>query len=281
MSEKTPTTTHPREALDTAIEAARLAEPQIHTKDGRHFAYVPDGMRLIDISDPEILLDHIHAHVKLDDAESLIAYTNRFSATNSILVADIDDGVIRACLDWHTHNDADPSHEKLTRRHAHHTATLRLRYSEEFARWDKMQGKMHSQAAFAEFIEENVADLHDPDHGTMIEICRDLEATQDGKFRAGTRLESGDRTFHYETETVVKGELTVPTEITLLIPIYFGEEPVELRAKFRFRASAGGLELGFVWHRVEHQRQATFRQIATDVAGDTGLPVFHGRAPST
>jgi len=262
----------PLQSLSVAIDAARLANPVIKQEDGREHVFVPREYTLKEITDPNRLPDHIQQLVIVDDRDSLTNYVNRFSDDRSVLVADYDDGKISARLDWHKDNT-----NELSRQHASHTATLQLRDSEEYSRWNKMEGDMHSQEEFALFIEENVADICDPDHTTMLEICRDLEATQDVSFKSGIRLENGDRTFVYEDDTKVKGDMTVPTEIRLLIPLYNGEEPVEVRAKFRFRPTAGGLQLGFRWHRVEYMRQATFKEMATLTADNTGRPVFYGR----
>jgi uncharacterized protein YfdQ (DUF2303 family) len=265
----------PGQALSAAINAARLADPVIDFADGRTFTFVPEGYTLKDTTDPNRLPDHIKQAVTMDDRASLTDYANRFRDHRSLLIADYDSGTIAAHLDWH--KDAENG---LQRDHACHTATLKLRNSEEYDRWNQVEGDMHSQEAFALFIEENVADVADPDHSVLLEVCRDLEASQGVKFRSGIRLDNGDRTFTYEDETHVKNDLTVPTEIALLIPLYNGEEPAHVRAKFRFRPTSQGLMLGFRWHRVEYQRQATFREMAVKAADDTGLPVYFGRRGS-
>lgn len=263
---------HPREALDAAIDAARIANPIITPADGREHALVPHGYALHDVTDPHRLPPMIRAAVTMDDRASLSAYANRFSDTRSILLADIDKGTIRACLDWHHNNEAG-----LAPQHATHRATLQLRDSEEFKRWDEMEGEMHPQTNFAMFLEENVSDVVNPAPSVLLEICRDLEATQGVKFRSGVRLDNGDRTFVYQDETHVKNDITVPTEITLSIPLYQGEAPIEAKAKFRFRPTPDGLMLGFRWHRVKYQRDATFTEIAHKIAEETGLPAYFGR----
>ena len=262
----------PLQALNAAIDAARIANPVIGQPDGSNFAFVPEGFHLKDISDPNRLPDHISQTVTVDDRDSLTNYANRYKDKRSILLADYDAGKIIAQLDWHKTND-----EGLARQHAAHSATLQLLDSEEYARWNAMEGEMHSQQDFALFIEENVADILQPDHTTMLEICRDLEATQNVNFKSGVRLDNGDRSFTYEDETKVKGDMIVPTEFSLEIPLYNGEEPTEIHAKFRFRPTPSGLLLGFRWHRVEYKRQASFREMATLTAENTCCPVFFGR----
>src|SRR5690606_24603427 len=116
-----------------------------------------------------------------------------------------------------------------------------LRPSEEWARWDEFEGALRPQAEFAAFLEENAVDILEPESAAMIEVSRDLEATQGVAFMASTRLENGDRKFVYETETHVKGDVQVPREFKLHIPLYQGENPVELSAALRFRVASGGL----------------------------------------
>lgn len=269
------TTLDPRAALDASIDAARLATPVIEGPDGSRYAFVPSGYALNDISDPYRLPPTIKQAITFDDRDSLTTYANRFSDHRSLIIADLDAGTICAALDWHTSNNGGDT--TLAAQPTSHKATLRLRVSEEFKRWDHMEGDLHKQEEFAMFIEENVSDVSDPDHSTLLEICRELEATQGATFKSGVRLDNGDRVFKYENETRVANQMAVPTEITLSIPIYHGEETTELHAKFRFRVTPSGLHLGFRWHRVEYQRQATFRAMAYQIAENTGLPVMFGR----
>jgi uncharacterized protein YfdQ (DUF2303 family) len=264
----------PRRVLDAAIDGARLASPLLDRGD-RQFAFVPDGYKLENISDPLRLPSRVRQGVTLDDAASTIAFVNRFSGSSSVLIADFNSLSIRAVLDFHGGNQGDVAGSVGA---CDFTATFALLPSEEFSRWNAFEGSMHDQAAFAEFLEENATDICAPEPATMVEISRDLEATTNAAFRARTRLENGDRAFTYETETKVKGDLVVPTKISLCIPLFNGEEPEIVEAMFRFRPQADGLKLGLFWHRVEYRRRAQFNLIAHRIAEETGVPVFAGRA---
>lgn len=264
----------PGDALDAAINAARIADPVIETPDGRRFAFVPNDFALRDISDPHLLSPFPKSQVIVDDRESLSRYANRFSGTASILLADYDALSISARLDWHTDNQATTPDAVGPDAHS---VTLRLRPSEEFRRWDAIEGKMLPQDEFAAFLEENSVDITMPEAAVMVEVSRDLEATTAQAFKSSTRLENGDRAFRFETETRVENSVVVPSKFAISIPIYQGEHPETLTAAFRFRATSQGLLLGFEWRRVEYQRQAHFAAIAHQAAEETGLPVFFGR----
>jgi len=111
----------------------------------------------------------------------------------------------------------------------------------------------------------------------MIEISRDFEATVGQTYKSSLRLDNGDRKLRFENESRVTNDVVIPQTFNLSIPIYNGEAPDILTAKFRWRATNGAVLLGFEWHRVEYQRRAHFVQIATAAAEETGLPVFIGR----
>ena len=263
------------DALRATLDTARLQQPLYDLPDGRRLAIVPNSHRVEDVTDPHLLPPRIDQRLTVDDVDSLSRYVNRFATDRSVILADYDSLSITARLDYHGANDDD--FEPLGAGAGLHVARLALRESEEFKRWNAMAGQLHSQAAFAEFLEENAIDLSSPAPSDMIEIARDLEAAQGINFKSGNRLQTGDRTFVYETETHVKGDIKVPTEITLCMPLFEGEGAVLVNAAFRFRPQSDGLKMGFVWRRVEFLRREVFQQMAQKVATDTKCPLFIGR----
>ena len=265
---------NPIHALDAAVDGARRADPLLKTADGREFVFVPASYVLKDVNDPLTLPSRARHIVTLDDRNSMTAYVNRFSRPETVLIADFPSLTISAVIDFHADQD---SPVEAQARACDFCADFKLLPSEEFLRWNAMEGEMHPQAAFAEFLDENAVDIAEPDPATMVEISRELEATIDAAFKSAVSPESGDRKFVYETETKTKGDITIPKRFSLNIPLYNGEGPELLEARFRFRATPAGLLLGFVWHRVEYQRRAFFVSIATQIAEDTGRPVFAGR----
>jgi len=265
---------NPGETLEAVLSGARVANPIQTMPDGRRYALLPASFQLQDITPKDLLPDHIRQTVTLDDGESLTRYTNRFSDSRTILIADIDLLTVTAALDWHESKDM-----QCAPMPAAHNATLKLRESEEFSRWNEMEGTLHNQMEFAEFLDENASDIVDPAPTVMIEIARDLEATQGVAFKSSNRLQTGERSLVYETETHTKGDMKVPTQFTLQIPLFVGEPPIDIKASFRFRPSSQGLKLGFVWRRVEYRRQAEFSAIAHRVSEATGCPLMMGRCP--
>lgn len=271
MTEQTHSLT---DALAALTKADSLAHPVVMGNDDRQHVLVPQGYALHDITDPHRLPPHPRGTVKVDDRASLVTYSKRHATAHSVIFADYDAGTITTQLDWHPHNQHDAFGTCGRRLH---TAQLKVLPSEEFTRWNEMQGKMHPQASFALFLEENASDIWKPEPAIMLELARDLEGVTGQTFKSRTRLTDGSHGFKFETENKIISEVQAPDEFCLNIPVYHGEEPEILTAKFRWRPTGEGLLLGFVWHRVEYMRRARFTQIAAAVAEDTGLPWVSGR----
>ena len=259
--------------LTTLIKADALAAPLIFGADNREHALVPAGYKLEDITDPNRLHPRPKAVITVDDRASLTAYTKRHSTDASMIFAHYTSGTISTAIDWHPHNQHEDHGFSGAREHL---AVLKLLPSEEYTRWNGMEGKMHSQADFALFLEENASDIYTPEPAIMLELARDLEAVGSQTFTARTRLQNGDNSFTFETENKIVSKVQAPTEFQLMIPVFHGEEPEILTAKFRWRPAASGLTLGFVWHRVEYMRRARFTQIAAQTSEETGLPWVAG-----
>lgn len=276
MAEMTDTTIRTTTPLDELILAGAKATPIHDTLSDRQYALLPPGYTWLSIDDPDRTPGFATATVEVDDCASLIAYANRFRSDRSVLVADIDALTVTAHLDWHPANQGDEGFLVEGERDAHRVI-LKLRLSEELARWKEMEGKLHDQDAFARFLEENAADVLAPDAASMIELSRDFEATSGQVYKSSIRLDNGDRQLRFETETRAPSNIVIPSEFQLSIPLYNGEEPQTVRALFRWRANDGAVRLGFQWYRLAYVMQAQFNLIAARAAEETGLPVFHGR----
>jgi uncharacterized protein YfdQ (DUF2303 family) len=261
--------------LHDVVATAALRLPIQRGMDDREWLIIPDGFRHHDITDPHRLPPRAAASVEVDDRASLENYAKRhLNPDTSAIFADFDKGTITARLDWHPHNQTGQAGQHGALKHA---CRLTLRQSEEFKRWNDFEGDMHAQADFALFLEENAADITDPNPADMIEISRDLEAVAGQKFKSRNRTDNGDLAFFFETESQIVSKVQAPPAFALSIPIYQGEAPETLVARFRWKATATGLLLGYKWHRVEYMRQARFAQIAHDAAEATGLPAYLGR----
>lgn len=264
-----------RNLFETALTAAKAVSMKpIDGPDGRKYAPVPKGFELKPLEDDAYLHPHAAARIDVDEKQALIDYVNRFREPGTVIFADVDAGAVSAVLDYHLGTEGKEDCAPGARQHV---ANLKLRFSEEFERWNKIAGELLPQTEFALFLEENAGDIAEPEPAAMIELARDFAATADMKFSSRVDLTNADRTFHYENETKVDERIKVPKHFALDIPIYQGEDPITLKALFRYRVAGAGMMLGFDWHRVVYQQLALFKEIAFAVAEGTGAPVYLGR----
>lgn len=260
---------------DLATEAAR--QPAlIEAADGRKFLVTPASMQVKEVlDDPYGMIVPAPVRIKqavtVQTVDSLVEYVNRFKTDNTVLFADIGANSILASVDYHGPKDAA---------HLDHSAKLVLPMSEEWKTWTQISGRMHEQAEFARFLEENAPDVATPTGAELLEVCRDLQAVRKADFKRVVRTAGDDERFEYTESTEAsskKGDVEVPTKFLLSIPVYFDRSPVSVPAFLRWRLNDGSLTLGIALHRAEYIRQAEFKQIVLDVAERTERPAVFGR----
>lgn len=266
--------------MTTEAEAgAKLAQQatMLTSEDGREFLVLPQGMVHHDVSDEFGLKvgdpRYIKQAITLQTADSLIDYIEQFKTETSLLLADISANTIVAQLDYHAAGKPGL---------ISHKATLVLPFSEEWALWTGISGKLKPQLEFARFIEENTADIRVPSGGELLEAVRDLQAHRKVNFTKAVRTSSENESFEWtdDTKATSKGDIEIPTKFILGIPVYFGEPETEVHAFLRWKLGnpeEGGLTLGIQVHRQEHVRQAVFKQIVGGVVTSTSLRAVYGK----
>lgn len=113
-----------------------------------------------------------------------------------------------------------------------HAATLQLKLSREWSEWAAIDGKILDQVTFAQFIEDHLSTIAQPDGAQLLDICQTLEATKSAVFKQQTILASGQRGFRHEEQVEgkagIKGDLTIPGELTLVLRPFQGSDPIPI-----------------------------------------------------
>lgn len=257
--------------VDSAVALAAQvgAKPVvIEAPEGRTFVAVPSskgqdayGYELKEVTSPhkaDVLMPKTTTqHVKMQTADSLEDYINRFKTPDTMLFADIANDTITSIIDYHGEKDS-----KL----GVHRATLVLPKSLEWQTWNKASGALMSHVAFATFLEENAIDIKSPPGADLLELCRDLQIVQNVNFGSSVRM--GDLTqinYQKDQDAASKGSIALPQSIMLSIPVYFGEPPVPIMAFMRRQIDDGKLKLGIQLSRAENVRQDEFHRIVDTV----------------
>jgi uncharacterized protein YfdQ (DUF2303 family) len=162
-----------------------------------------------------------------------------------------------------------------------HRLVLTLKHSAALRAWLDADGRLMPQEAFAEFLDDNRADIHSPPAAEMLEIAQTIEGTSKVDWQAGHRLVDGQRRIGYiETNTAragQKGELAIPTVITIHVPVFDrATQAHELEARFRHRIDSGSLKLGFKLARPGDVVTSAFDHTVSRLAIACGATVMWG-----
>lgn len=285
------TTPEAQVIADLARQAQAVQEIRPGGGSRAWLAYATTGgaMGLKEITDPhEEEPGRVKGTITLSDAGSLIDYGNRYGTETGALFAAHKSHRITAVLDYFgqsTETTTDEPGAPVDRlppvpKFCEHFATLTLELSEEWNLWGAIDGKMMGQLEFARFLEENAIDVAEPSGADLIEICRDFHAVRAQNFRSIVRTQSGVERIEYTDENKPVSAVEIPSSFTLKIPVYFGEEPVELKAALRWHNAGETLALGIKLIRKENLRQSEFKRISAEVAKETGYPLFMGNPPA-
>ena len=250
----------------------------VTTQDGRERVFTPPGWneRVVEPVDA-VLSGHIRQFVRLDDAASFAAYVNAFKTGNSRLFVSVQRHNMSALLDYHAPSDGKAAGSPD---YLHHVAGYEMPFSEEWTRWTRIDGQPLPQIKFAEFLEENLADIVDPAGASVLEVALNLQSKKKVQFDSGIRLQDGTTqiTFREEMESGGKGALVVPTEFTIAIPVFFGGDRYKIKAFLRYRIEEGRLTFHIALHRKQFMLQDAVQEAAKAVGEATGLMPLFGSA---
>ena len=148
-------------------------------------------------------------------------------------------------------------------------AVLELRHSSEWADWAKIDNQLLEQTVFAEFVEDHISSIAEPDAGRLVDIAQTLRGHVDTQWKQQKLLANGQTAFVWEERVEAKagqrGDLAIPNELTLALRPFQGSDPVGVTARFRFRPSAEGIRLGIRLVERERVLEGAFAEIVTAI----------------
>lgn len=162
-----------------------------------------------------------------------------------------------------------------------HTIQLQLKPSPEWAAWSMCNGKRMEQIEFAEFIEDQLSTIAEPDGTQLLEIVQSIQATNNVQYESTEWLDNGQRAFVYREDIEAKagrqGRLTVPSTFTLGLRPFLGSDPFRITARLRYSITGGRLLMGFRLVEPERALETAFGEIIQAVDASLPVRVNHGR----
>jgi uncharacterized protein YfdQ (DUF2303 family) len=258
--------------------------PGIYTTEAEHFIVVPEGTELKSLKEYQFAEPPVTkaGAVKVQDVAGFAFYFNRFKAENSMIFGSPKAFAFVGILDYHEQGAGEA-------RHRRHGVTLTLETTQRWKTWKAMNGLPKGQEEFATFIEDNLADIYAPSDepsmpaaADMLEISRSLEASTAHTFKQSTNLKNGQRVLQYNEQingvAGQQGDMTIPDEFIIRLPIFLNQKPVEVRCRLRFRISGGKLSMWFSMIRVDELLAAEFEAARQAVVAATSCEVVLGEA---
>lgn len=164
-----------------------------------------------------------------------------------------------------------------------HTAVYAPMATEAWNAWKRANGALMSQVEFAEFVEERLEDIKEPEGAKMLMLAKNLQAQRSLRFRSGVHLGNGQVQFEYVEETQSgdatggKQSMTAPEYIKVRLTPFMGGSEYDFKAAFRYRIGPEGLRMGYSIFHLEAFQEQYMAQIAADIAKELeGVPVLMG-----
>ncbi len=265
------------EFLQRCVELG-LATATAATDEKIHYLTIPEDYKIASLKDLQypfgIPPERIVGNISLRDAVSFCRYYSLFADDRSRIFAEPHLNSFTAILDYHGAGERRP--EFLS-----HKALYQMVLDERWKIWTAKNDKPFTQTDFAEFIEDNNADILEPPGAHMLEVARDLKASSSASFESRVTPKNGQIQMKY-AETingkVGSGDLEIPEFFKLSIPVFYGEAPVSISARLRYRITGGALSFHYKLYRQSEILSDAFQKAAVSISETLKCDVLMGCA---
>lgn len=250
-----------------------------YTIDGATLLHLPEGYRVQDIT---ATIEAAQPHrkraqgiVSLGDVTSLLAYCkDQVAQERGYIYADPDARTITAVF-----ND---QRSTLAPGWRDHRATFAAVYTPEFKKWMDKDGTQMGQTEFAEFIEDNLADIQGDQAQNLLTVATTIQATNGINFSSARRLQDGQTQLTYNevinAAAGADGSLKIPQIFALGLRIFKNGEGYKLTARLKYRINSGSVKFWYELERPERAVEDAFTGYVEAVREKSGYTVLIGKA---
>jgi uncharacterized protein YfdQ (DUF2303 family) len=262
-----------------------------------HVAFVPRGAGAVELIDLKPMIDkwrdgplRREGTATAATLDSFVELVNRHKDEDSAVFAEItaDKPVLTAVIDYNT-----TAHKP---RFGKHRVKYQYPISPEWKAWLAADRTTMDQGKFAEWIEEHIVEIGDPeqfrdredietmfhmriaDAAEIYTLSKGLQINIESEVKGFTDLASGQVQIGYvEQHKDGAGQpLRVPGLFLVTIPFFVGADPVTLVARLRYRKNNQKLIWFYeLWKWDTTMRKALLADL-DKVRAETALPVFEG-----
>lgn len=254
--------------LTGMLTALAGACTEVHESGDYMHAIVPQGFKLEDISRAVEKMQPTPRRksgtVQLKDLDSLIGYCVDQNMAEAINVE--RDGSAYGYI------YADPDSRKITAVFNDQRSSIpgwrdfraefKAEYTPEFTKWVSKNGQQFTQTEFAEFIEDNMADITEPQAAALLEMATTIQAKTDINFSSAKRLQNGQVQLGYseviDAKAGANGAMEIPKEFSLGLRIFKNGDGYRLNARLKYRLYSGSIKFWFELDRYERAVELAF-----------------------
>ncbi len=264
-------------ALAKLLAAHLVVQVPEKTAAGEQVIVAPAGFSVHKLAPVNpVLPADVTAQMTVITPESFAEYVNRFKGPSSIAKASLSARSVVAILDYHGASNGD----KAVPNYAKHAATLQSDYHEDWKAWSGVFGDYMGQAAYGEFIEDMAHTIAEPTLAVLLEVVRTVDIDRQIKLKSKTNPQSSAVVLTYEEVDSSGGSgpsasVTIPTEITLLLPVFHGTEAIAVKCRLKYKLERGALQFAVTVPGVEKIISDEFVKLAELVQDATDIPLFY------
>jgi len=262
------------------------------------FLVISKGKRVVDLKPyfdaHKLRPDRKRGTANLTDLESFIAHANRFKDASSVVYLDDtkeSDPKLISVLDYHEAGAGQP-------RFGDHRGVYAFPVSDAWKAWTGQDGLDLSQAAFASFLEDRIADVLAPGavgpetqkyatsvgiqfaaQARLLELSKTISIKVDTQVAQSINPSTGEATLLFKEEHASEGggAVKVPNGFCVLVPVFRNGAHYQIPVRLRYRVAGGRVLWKYALNNVDKILLNATDEAKARVQTETGLPVFRGR----